>query len=757
MGDLLLGARLAIAGGRDGWTRALLAAVAMGIGVAALLLAAAVPGALDARQARVDARDWQSIGDRPPADNTVLVAQQFDAAFRDQAVYAVLLRAEGPRAPVPPGIARLPQPGEVVVSPALRALLASKDADLFAPRLGGARVVGTIGPAGLAGPQELAYYLGSDQLRPGNHERITAFGEFGTAEFSPVLSLLIVVISVVLLLPIAVLIGTAVRFGGERRDRRLAALRLVGADQPMTRRIAGGEALATALLSLAAGVVFFLLGRQVAPLATLWDVSLYAADLRPSPLLALAVAAAVPALAVTVTMVAMRSVVIEPLGVSRRAGTTRRRLWWRLILPLLGLAALYPLFGDIRSSTVDNRYQIAAGAVLLLIGAVALLPWVIDLVVRRIRGGAVPWQLAIRRLQHDSATSARMVNGIAVAVAGTIGLQMLFAGVEGDFRTDTGADTSRADLVAEVRNVDGRELPQRLRAVPGVTAAAGILGTVATKVNQPDQMVGVFVADCAALAEALVLERCADGDVFTSELGPGVPADVQVVAAGDRLLVGTERQLRWTVPGSVREVPSRRDAGGFNRQASLFLTPGAADLSRYGPVEAWVSLRIDPGDSDVVERVRNTVAATDPLGNVWRLTRTDEANRFANVRRGLYIGAVVTLLLVGASLLVGVLEHLRERRRLLAILVAMGTRRGTLLWSVVWQTVVPVVLGLSLAVGFGLALGAVLLRLVTVPISVSWPVVGLSVGLAAGVMAIVTLLSLPPLWRLTRPDGLRTE
>jgi hypothetical protein len=34
---------------------------------------------------------------------------------------------------------------------------------------------------------------------------------------------------------------------------------------------------------------------------------------------------------------------------------------------------------------------------------------------------------------------------------------------------------------------------------------------------------------------------------------------------------------------------------------------------------------------------------------------------------------------------------------------------------------------------------------------------GRSVGLAAAVMAVVTLLSLPPLWRLMRPDGLRTE
>lgn len=757
MGDLLLGARLAIAGGRDGWARALLTAVAMGIGVAALLLAAAVPDALDARQARLDARAWQSPGDLPAAADTLLV-RRVETAFRDQAVHGAVVRPEGPRAVLPPGVARLPYAGEAVVSPALRDLLASDDADLFAPRLGGARVIGTIAPAGLAGPQELAFYLGSDRLTTDEADRINAFGAGSGAPFSPVLVLLIVIISVVLLLPIAVLIGTATRFGGERRDRRLAALRLVGADRQMTRRIAAGEALATALLSLAAGAVFFALGRQVVPLVTLWDISLYAGDLRPSPLLALAVAVAVPALAVTVAMVAMRGVVVEPLGVSRRAGTTRRRLWWRLILPLVGLALLYPLFGDIRSSTVDNRYQVAAGATLLLIGSVALLPWIIDLVVRRLRGGAVPWQLAIRRIQRDSATSARLVNGVAVAVAGTIGLQMLFAGVEGEFRIDTGADASRAEIVADVYDADARGLADQLRAVPGVTAAAGILETTATKVGgAPDQLVSTYVADCASLTEALVLDRCADGDVFASELGPEAGDKGGVVAGGDQLRIGAAGQVRWTVPAGVRVVPSRRDPGGFNRQASLFLTPGAVDPTRLGTMGARVFLRTDPSQPDTVERVRNVVASASPVGYVAVLTRTQEVNRFVNVRRGLYIGAVVTLLLVGASLLVGVLEHLRERRRLLAILVAVGTRRGTLLWSVVWQTVVPVVLGLALAVVFGLALGAVLLRLVTVPISVSWPVVGLSVALAAGVMSVVTALSLPPLWRLMRPDGLRTE
>ena len=30
-------------------------------------------------------------------------------------------------------------------------------------------------------------------------------------------------------------------------------------------------------------------------------------------------------------------------------------------------------------------------------------------------------------------------------------------------------------------------------------------------------------------------------------------------------------------------------------------------------------------------------------------------------------------------------------------------------------------------------------------------------GIGGGVILLVTLLSLPPLWRMMRPDGLRTE
>ncbi|MFF7363532.1 FtsX-like permease family protein [Streptomyces sp. NPDC008125] len=107
-------------------------------------------------------------------------------------------------------------------------------------------------------------------------------------------------------------------------------------------------------------------------------------------------------------------------------------------------------------------------------------------------------------------------------------------------------------------------------------------------------------------------------------------------------------------------------------------------------------------------------------------------------------------------MLVQQLEQLRERRRLLAVLVAFGTRRSTLGWSVLWQTAIPVGVGLVVAVVGGLALGWGLSWMTAKPVSDWWLFLPMA-GAGASVVLLVTLLSLPVLWRLMRPDGLRTE
>jgi predicted lysophospholipase L1 biosynthesis ABC-type transport system permease subunit len=169
-----------------------------------------------------------------------------------------------------------------------------------------------------------------------------------------------------------------------------------------------------------------------------------------------------------------------------------------------------------------------------------------------------------------------------------------------------------------------------------------------------------------------------------------------------------------------------------------------------------VYLRLDRRDPDAIERVRTAVALDTGL-SVLQLGGIDRDRRFATLRRAVLAGAVATLLLVGASLLVSLLEQVRERRRLLATLAAFGTRRATLGWSVLWQAAVPVALGLALALAAGLGLGALLLDIVDEPRAFDWGAVAALSGAGAAVVLAVTALSLPPLWRVMRADGLRTE
>ena len=65
--DLGLGVRFAFAGGREGWIRAVLTALGVGLGVAVLLLTTAVPNALAVRHDREEARmDYSFSSTVPP-------------------------------------------------------------------------------------------------------------------------------------------------------------------------------------------------------------------------------------------------------------------------------------------------------------------------------------------------------------------------------------------------------------------------------------------------------------------------------------------------------------------------------------------------------------------------------------------------------------------------------------------------------------------------------------------------------------------
>ncbi|MCX4548514.1 MULTISPECIES: ABC transporter permease [unclassified Streptomyces] len=769
--DLAMGVRFAVAGGRESWVRTVLTAVGVALGVALLLTASSVPNAMNSRTERSHARTVTEppFGHSVPRSDSTVLYGHADSVFRKTTVDGYLLRAEGKHPVVPPGISALPADGTMLVSPALKDLLGSDDGKLLRERLP-YRIAGTIGDAGLNDPAELFYYAGSSTLTPhtGAHRLAHFGGGPDSVPLSPFLVVLSVLGCVVLLTPVAVFIATAVRFGSDRRDQRLASLRLVGADTRTTRRVAAGEAFAGAVLGVLLGWVFFLIGRELIGGVQVWNLSVFPSDLDPVPMLAALIVVAVPLSAIAVTLFAMRAVTVEPLGIARQTTTRRRRFWWRLVMPLAGLALLLKANRVTNKTEFIDPYPIAGGAILILAGLTVLLPWVVEAVVGRMRGGPVPFQLATRRLQLNSGSAARAVSGITVAVAGAVALQMYFAGLHDDFNRITGQNPARAQMHISASYPSAERAQQMIHAFQQTKGVKAVIGAIEGYADKPDgdpnaagpwPTTSLTIGDCATLRELATLPSCEDGDSFVVHIKGHKESNDWVdktVRPGGKLNVGRDGHPRlWTLPKSTPTVFARVDPMGQTRDG-IFLTPSAIDLSMLPDADTTALVKTDRSVPDAADHVRNTAAGIDPLMRVWDISAVERDKQYASIENALLAASAATMVLIAASMLVSQLEQLRARKRLLSVLVAFGTRRTTLGWSVLWQTALPVVLGLALAVAGGLGLGAALLRLIGKSVTDWWGFVPLA-GAGAGVILLVTLLSLPPLWRMMRPDGLRTE
>ena len=757
--DLAIGFRLAVSGGPSGVLRTALSAIGIGLAVALLLVAASLPTILDGRNARGAAADISWTGG-DATDRTMLI-RPAGTRYRGMDIDGYLLQPEGVDPPIPPGVTRLPGPGELVVSPALARLLASPEGEeLLRPRLDG-RIIGVIAEDAVIGPQSHYYYAGTTTLSPDTDSRIDGFGvPDQSVGLPPVLVLLSLVAVTVLLLPVVFFAAIAARFGGEQRDRRLAALRLIGADRAMSRRIASGEALLAGLAGLACGVVMFLVGRQFVEYVEIAGLSVFASDVTPNPILAALVVLLVPVVTVGIGVLAMRRVAVEPLGVFRRSTPARRRLWWRLLLPVVGAALLYGASGEEVTDSIMFNASISVGLILVLGGAVALMPWGVDAAVRRLRGGPVSWQLATRRLQLGGDMMGRAVSGVAVAAAGAVALQMMFFGVEQQFTWDTGIDDDqRSRLVTSSFNGDVpvEAMTARLDRVDGVETDLSyrtFYGTESTEGTgdsaSPSTHV-ILVADCPVLSQLLAIDDCRDGDAFVSASDPHMSS----MLAGQALTLedGTE----WAAPSHLSEA-DLRNPKEFGIHGRIMITPSLVDGAILSQASVTLWLWLDVTRPDAEEHARNII---EPTGE-WRVLRSfaDRGvdDQFDGIRRGILVGVVAVMALVAVSLLVGMFEQLQDRRRLLSVMAAFGAKRSAMGWSVLWQVTIPVILGLVFALVFGTITGGLLQTLSGLGrVFIDWAHLGVVSIVSFGVITVVTAVSLPMLWRLMRSDGLRTE
>jgi hypothetical protein len=770
--DLSLGIRLAVGGGRTSWVRLLLTAAGVGLGVAVLLSAASVPHMLQARDDRTSSRYVPSLFEPGDSQTTPVpgvdpvIAARRDFSYQGTGLTGSILTTTGPHSPSLPGVRRLPGPGEAVLSPALRKLLDSPEGRLLRPRFS-QRVIGTIGDDGLSGPNELAFYVGVPDLtiRDQDHT-VGRLYHFGAQESPRTLDgfqwLLIVVGAASFLIPVVVFVATSTRLAAAARDRRLAALRLVGADGRQVRRIASGEAFVGALAGLLVGAAMFLVIRVIAPDVTLNALNggVFSSDIRPEWALVGLIVVTVPILAVGIATLSLRRTIIEPLFVVRRATHGRRTLWWRLLPTVAGVALLARQAGNLSGALGESGQRpVIAGVVLLLVSVPVLLPWIVERVVHRLPQGSPAWQLAIRRLQLDSATSARVVSGVAVVLTGVIALQSLLLPAQDRYTGNSGRPVTVSASVTTESLADAHRFVSTARGVSGISNPHA--STSITFTDGAGKWIDATIGSCDDLRALAVLPRCADGDVFAvTSTGDPAQSDVLVPVPGQRLWSDGQTRSRptdtpqWTVPANL--VPAKPRDTGDDTSDQLLITEAAAAVIRVGQFHVNVQATTD-GDRNSDEYLRNALV---PFG--WGVDVNTSGGEsvdptYSMISRVLIIGTVITLLLATASLVVVALEQIRERRRSLAVLMANGVRRKVLAVSLLWQAAIPIVLAVALAVVAGLGLAVLLFRLVRTPIGFDWPTIGAYGATALAAVLLAAVCTLPALWRAASMENLRGE
>jgi hypothetical protein len=709
--SVLLGVRIAVAGGRRNLATIALMAIGVAVGVVLLLFSLI---AMPALQGRIDRYAWHRTDASSPAtapDGALWLAVTDRYDGRD--LIRVHVAALGPRPPVPPGVDRLPAPGEVVVSPALAELLPTVPADQLRDRFPG-RIVATIGSEGLITPDELVAIVGHtpDQLRDtvGAYE-IRGIEQPGEPlDLGPIVSAMVILLAVFAVGPVVVFIALLTRIGAAQRERRFAAIRLAGATRWQTAVLAATETALAGVVGSALGWGGYLLLRPLlARVVTVEATPFPIADLAAPAWQTALVLVAGPLIGVVATLLAMSRIHITPLGV--RPGNRRRTpRAWRLY-PLAG-----GIVGVVAVTQYDNQAVDGTDRTIALLGVLAPLSILVGLVL------SGPW-LCLWVSRGLAAVSRRATT-----------------------------------LVAARRIASDPYVASH--AVIGVAIAAFVLTLGAARAPDDDGALDAIPPGATALAPGVVAIRVAGAT--TAQLSPLLSDGVVVARSGwQRMLVvpcadlARVTTLTCPLPAEV----GRPDRGLFN--ATGFREPGPTD----GGLPVEVLFVPTDGTLAAEERVKTLASAAVPH------SRTRTARDFAPgahpiegelaeaafgwVGSGFQLAMLFVVIVATGSLTISVVTAHLDRRRAFAALRASGVRLGDLRRIALWETAAPLVFTI-----LGGVVAAVSLVYLTAPRE-EWRFPGTSLlfgaGVAAVVALVVALVTWPVVTSATRHENIRFE
>ncbi|MFQ3556264.1 ABC transporter permease [Streptomyces gramineus] len=762
MSEFLLGLRLLFGAGRGNRTRFLLMAAGGSIGVCCLALVLTVPAILHAHDGRAAAR--QPVTSAKGPANGTLVVQRSDAYGSRPFTRVFIARGTEGTQSAPPGLTRLPSPGEVFVSPRVHDLLRA------APAVKGllpGREEGTIAGAGLAHPDELYAYVGTTRDRIAHDGRtLKGFGY----DYAPspavepsTLTDVRFALATLVLLPLGIFLTVCARLSAASRMRRLAALRLLGLSIKGTQRVNAAETVMAALLGAVLGLVEYWVLNQVMSRTGLPALRWYPDDGALSATTVAVCLIGCPALAWFVGRKSTREAAANPLAVRRTALPKPPSKWGGLLLIAgMGIVSGFCVSGALghpASSVGVNALFVVGGVVLTGVGLVLTLPLISYILARRVAAStqSLTLNLAMRRNEAEPGSTMRVVTGLVLLVYAASLAQGVLIQLEQVSRPSGPVQDYSLSLSALT--------PDRQRELDGLTGvrthAVMMNSWVDFARKKPEDAFAssatALIATCAQLDDMVRhSEGCVDGEVMrlvdpNSSVGsgvkPGTPFRFRLSGSGTGHL-----DIGFPARGIVYSGYSASAVGN----AVLLVPPSVLPAhARPRDAELVLTSSSEPGQ---VRRVLDGIGAIAPIAEVELVgLNVQGLEQIAVVETLLGLGMIMGLVIGVAAFLVSVTDRAVERRAQVTAVTLIGARARTMRAVQCLQVVLPLGLGLALAVVTGkLAESS---YLITGGGAIRWDVAGVPLlSLAvAGVVAAATAGSLPLAGRRIDPELIRRD